>query len=99
ILAALAPREPEAHGLIALLEIQASRTKARIDAAGDPVLLLVPDRPRSVPLLIVRGVAALKRAEELPAPLGPYGLQAAIAACHGRGGAAAAHHLGGRAGV
>jgi len=84
ILAALAPREPEAHGLIALLEIQASRTAARVDGEGEPVLLLDQDRSRWDPLLIVRGVAALKRAEELPAPLGPYGLQAAIAACHGR---------------
>jgi RNA polymerase sigma-70 factor, ECF subfamily len=84
ILAALAPREPEAHGLIALLEIQASRTAARTDAAGEPVLLLDQDRSRWDPLLIIRGVAALKRAEELPSPLGPYGLQAAIAACHAR---------------
>lgn len=84
ILAALAPREPEAHGLIALLEIQASRTAARTGPAGEPVLLLDQDRSRWDPLLIVRGVAALKRAEELPAPLGSYGLQAAIAACHGQ---------------
>jgi RNA polymerase sigma factor (sigma-70 family) len=84
ILAALAPREPEAHGLIALLEIQASRTAARVGADGEPVLLLDQDRSRWDPLLIVRGVAALKRAEELPTPLGPYGLQAAIAACHAR---------------
>jgi RNA polymerase sigma-70 factor, ECF subfamily len=84
ILAALAPREPEAHGLIALLEIQASRLAARIGADGEPVLLLDQDRSRWDPLLIVRGVAALKRAEELPAPLGSYGLQAAIAACHAR---------------
>jgi RNA polymerase sigma factor (sigma-70 family) len=84
ILAALAPREPEAHGLIALLEIQASRLHARVGPDGEPVLLLDQDRSRWDPLLIVRGVAALKRAEELPAPLGPYGLQAAIAACHAR---------------
>jgi RNA polymerase sigma-70 factor, ECF subfamily len=84
ILAALAPREPEAHGLIALLEIQASRTAARIGPDGEPVLLLDQDRSRWDPLLIVRGVAALKRAEDLPAPLGSYGLQASIAACHGR---------------
>jgi RNA polymerase sigma-70 factor (ECF subfamily) len=82
MLATLSPREPEAHGLIALLEIQASRTAARVDADGEPVLLLDQDRSRWDPLLIVRGVAALKRAEELPAPLGPYGLQAAIASCH-----------------
>jgi len=84
ILAALAPREPEVHGLIALLEIQASRTAARTGPDGEPVLLLEQDRRRWDPLLIVRGVAALKRAEELPAPLGPYGLQASIAACHAR---------------
>ena len=84
ILAALAPTEPEAHGLIALLEIQASRLGARLGPDGEPVLLLDQDRSRWDPLLIVRGIAALKRAEELPAPLGPYGLQAAIAACHAR---------------
>ncbi len=84
ILAALAPEEPEAHGLIALLEIQASRLAARRGPGGEPVLLLDQDRARWDPLLIVRGVAALKRAEDLPSPLGPYGLQAAIAACHGR---------------
>src|SRR5882757_6831343 len=84
ILTALAPEEPEAHGLIALLEIQASRLGARLGPDGEPILLLDQDRSRWDPLLIVRGVAALKRAEELPAPLGPYGLQAAIAACHGR---------------
>jgi RNA polymerase sigma-70 factor (ECF subfamily) len=84
ILAALAPGEPEAHGLIALLEIQASRLGARLGPEGEPILLLDQDRSRWDPLLIVRGVAALKRAEDLPTPLGPYGLQAAIAACHGR---------------
>ncbi|MBS1891689.1 MAG: sigma-70 family RNA polymerase sigma factor [Actinobacteria bacterium] len=84
ILAALAPAEPEAHGLIALLEIQASRLGARLGPDGEPILLLDQVRSRWDPLLLVRGVAALKRAEELPAPLGPYGLQAAIAACHGR---------------
>jgi RNA polymerase sigma factor (sigma-70 family) len=84
ILAALAPQEPEAHGLIALLEIQASRLGARLGPGGEPILLLDQDRSRWDPLLIVRGVAALKRAEDLPAPLGPYGLQAAIAACHAR---------------
>jgi RNA polymerase sigma factor (sigma-70 family) len=84
ILAELAPREPEAHGLIALLEIQASRLGARLGPEGEPILLLDQDRSRWDPLLIVRGVAALKRAEELPAPLGPYGLQAAIATCHAR---------------
>jgi RNA polymerase sigma-70 factor, ECF subfamily len=89
ILAELAPGEPEAHGLIALLEIQASRFGARLGPDGEPVLLLDQDRSRWDPLLIVRGVAALKRAEALPAPLGPYGLQAAIAACHGRAAEAA----------
>jgi RNA polymerase sigma factor (sigma-70 family) len=84
ILATLAPEEPEAHGLIALLEIQASRFRARLGPGGEPVLLLDQDRSRWDTLLIVRGVAALKRAEDLPAPLGPYGLQAAIAACHAR---------------
>ena len=84
ILAALAPDEPEAHGLIALLEIQASRSRARLGPGGEPVLLLDQDRSRWDPLLIVRGRAALQRAEDLPGPLGPYGLQAAIAACHAR---------------
>jgi RNA polymerase sigma-70 factor, ECF subfamily len=84
ILADLAPGEPEAHGLIALLEIQASRLGARVGPEGEPILLLDQDRARWDPLLIVRGIAALKRAEELPAPLGPYGLQAALAACHAR---------------
>jgi RNA polymerase sigma-70 factor (ECF subfamily) len=84
ILAELAPGEPEAHGLIALLEIQASRLGARVGPEGEPILLLDQDRSRWDPLLIVRGIAVLKRAEELPAPLGPYGLQAAIAACHAR---------------
>jgi RNA polymerase sigma-70 factor (ECF subfamily) len=84
ILAELAPREPEAHGLIALLEIQASRARARLGRGGEPILLLDQDRSRWDPLLIVRGRAALERAEGLPGPLGPYGLQAAIAACHAR---------------
>jgi RNA polymerase sigma-70 factor (ECF subfamily) len=84
ILAGLAPAEPEAHGLIALLEIQASRLGARLGPEGEPILLLDQDRSRWDPLLIARGLAALRRAEDLPAPLGPYGLQAAIAACHAR---------------
>jgi RNA polymerase sigma factor (sigma-70 family) len=84
VLAALAPRQPEAHGLIALLEIQASRSAARLGPGGEPVLLLDQDRSRWDPLLIVRGLRALRRAEELRGPLGPYGLQAAIAACHAR---------------
>jgi len=82
ILAELAPREPEVHGLVALMEIQASRNNARRGPGGAPVLLLDQDRGRWDPLLIVRGRRALERAEALPGPLGPYGLQAAIAACH-----------------
>jgi RNA polymerase sigma factor (sigma-70 family) len=84
ILAALAPAEPEVHGLVALMEIQASRSAARRGPDGAPVLLLDQDRGRWDPLLIVRGRRALARAEALPGPLGPYGLQAAIAACHAR---------------
>jgi len=84
ILAALAPAEPEAHGLIALLEIQASRTRARLGPGGEPVLLLEQDRSRWDLLLIGRGLKALERAEASRGPLGPYGLQAAIAACHAR---------------
>ncbi|MGN6257040.1 MAG: RNA polymerase sigma factor [Solirubrobacterales bacterium] len=84
VLAELAPREPEVHGLVALLEIQASRLGARLGPEGKPVLLLDQDRGRWDPLLIVRGLRALERAEDLPRPLGPYGLQAAIAACHAR---------------
>ncbi|TMK58914.1 MAG: RNA polymerase sigma factor [Actinobacteria bacterium] len=84
ILAELAPAEPEVHGLVALMEIQASRLGARHGPDGEPVLLLDQDRSRWDPLLIVRGRQALERAEALPGPLGPYGLQAAIAACHAR---------------
>ncbi|HEU0018950.1 MAG TPA: RNA polymerase sigma factor [Thermoleophilaceae bacterium] len=84
ILAALAPDEPEVHGLLALMEIQASRMRARTDAAGDPILLLDQDRSRWDPLLINRGLAALDRAQQLGGGLGPYALQAAIAACHAR---------------
>jgi RNA polymerase sigma factor (sigma-70 family) len=84
VLAALAPEEPEAHGLIALLEIQASRTHARLGPGGDPVLLLEQDRSRWDLLLIGRGLKALEQAEGRRGPLGPYGLQAAIAACHAR---------------
>jgi RNA polymerase sigma-70 factor, ECF subfamily len=84
VLAELAPRQPEAHGLIALLEIQASRLGARRGPGGEPVLLLDQDRGRWDPLLIVRGLRALERAEALPGPLGTYGLQAAIADCHAR---------------
>ncbi|HYW06926.1 MAG TPA: DUF6596 domain-containing protein, partial [Longimicrobium sp.] len=84
ILAGLAPREPEVHGLVALMEIQASRLGARVTPSGEPVLLLEQDRARWDPLLIRRGLAALARAEELGGALGPYALQAAIAACHAR---------------
>jgi predicted RNA polymerase sigma factor len=83
ILATLAPAEPEVHGLVALMEIQASRTKARTGSRGEPVLLLDQDRGRWDHLLIGRGLAALERAEALGPP-GPYALQAAIAACHAR---------------
>src|SRR5262245_34862854 len=84
ILAGLAPEEPEVHGLVALMEIQASRAHARVGPAGEPVLLLEQDRGRWDPLLIRRGLAALARAEELGGALGPYALQAAIAAGHAR---------------
>jgi RNA polymerase sigma-70 factor, ECF subfamily len=82
ILAELAPREPEVHGLAALMEIQAPRLRARRGPSGEPVLLLEQNRGHWDPLLIVRGRRALERAEVLPKPIGPYGLQAAIAACH-----------------
>ncbi|MEQ1685935.1 MAG: RNA polymerase sigma factor [Burkholderiaceae bacterium] len=84
IVAELMPAESEAHGLVALMEIQASRTHARTDAQGRPVLLLEQDRSRWDPLLIRRGLAALARAEALGGALGPYALQAALAACHAR---------------
>jgi predicted RNA polymerase sigma factor len=84
ILAELVPEEPEVHGLVALMEIQASRSRARIGPAGEPVLLLEQDRGRWDQLLIHRGLAALERAEQLGGALGPYALQAAIAACHAR---------------
>jgi RNA polymerase sigma factor (sigma-70 family) len=84
ILAELAPNEPEVHGLVALMEIQASRLHARVGPRGEPVLLLNQDRARWDQLLIRRGLAALERAEKLGAALGPYTLQAAIAACHAR---------------
>ncbi len=83
ILAELVPNEAEAHGLVALMEIQASRSRARVGPSGEPVLLLDQDRGRWDHLLIRRGLAALARAESL-APPGPYTLQAAIAACHAR---------------
>jgi RNA polymerase sigma-70 factor (ECF subfamily) len=84
ILAGLVPDEPEVHGLVALMEIQASRSRARVGPSGEAVLLLDQDRARWDRLLIRRGVAALERAEELGGTLGPYTLQAAIAACHAR---------------
>ncbi|MFD7657127.1 RNA polymerase sigma factor [Actinosynnema sp. NPDC059797] len=84
VLAGLAPREPEVHGLVALMEIQASRSRARVGPNGEPVLLLDQDRARWDQLLIRRGLAALERAESVPGPRGPYTLQAAIAACHAR---------------
>jgi RNA polymerase sigma factor (sigma-70 family) len=84
ILAGLAPQEPEVHGLVALLEIQASRAGARTGPSGEPVLLLEQDRARWDQLLIRRGLAALARAEALGGARGPYALQAAIAACHAR---------------
>jgi predicted RNA polymerase sigma factor len=84
ILAELVPQESEVHGLVALMEIQASRVGARVDSAGQPILLLAQNRGRWSQLLIRRGLAALERAEALGGALGPYALQAAIAACHAR---------------
>jgi len=84
VLAELAPGEPEVRGLVALMEIQASRLRARVGPSGEPILLLDQDRGRWDQLLIRRGLAALQRAEDLGGALGPYALQAAIAACHAR---------------
>lgn len=84
VLAGLAPDESEVHGLVALMEIQASRMHARVDAQGRPVLLLDQDRSRWDPLLIRRGLAALARSEALGGASEPYALQAALAACHAR---------------
>ena len=84
ILAELVPDEPEVHGLVALMEIQSSRARARVGPDGAPVLLLEQDRTRWDQLLIRRGLAALARAEDTGRGLGPYGVQAAIAACHAR---------------
>ena len=84
ILAELAPAEPEVHGLVALMEIQASRLGARVGAGGEPILLLDQNRSRWDHVLVRRGLAALERAERLGGALGPYALQGAIAACHGR---------------
>lgn len=84
ILAELAPREPEVHGLVALMEIQASRSRARVGPAGEPILLLEQNRATWDHLLIRRGLAALERAGKLGGPRGSYQLQAAIATCHAR---------------
>ncbi len=84
ILAELAPSEPEVHGLVALMEIQASRSRARVSPSGEPILLLEQDRSHWDQLLIQRGLAALERSEKLASARGPYTLQAAIAACHAR---------------
>jgi RNA polymerase sigma factor (sigma-70 family) len=84
VLAELAPQEPEVHGLVALMEIQASRAAARTGPGGEPILLLEQNRARWDQLLIRRGLAALERAEALGGARGPYALQAAIAACHAR---------------
>lgn len=84
ILAALVPEQAEVHGLVALMELSASRARARVTASGEPILLLDQNRAEWDQLLIHRGLAALTRAEHLSRPLGPYALQAAIAACHAR---------------
>ena len=84
VLAGLAPQEAEVHGLVSLMEIQASRSRARVGPTGEPVLLLEQNRARWDQLLIRRGLTALSRAEELGGANGPYALQAAIAACHAR---------------
>ena len=84
VLAELAPHEAEVHGLVALMEIQSSRARARVGPNGEPVLLLEQDRARWDQLLIRRGLAALERAAQLGQGHGPYALQAAIAACHAR---------------
>ncbi len=84
ILAELLPAEPEVHGLVGLMEIQASRSRARVGPSGEPILLLDQNRARWDQLLIRRGLAALERADSIGGPRGPYTLQAAIAACHAR---------------
>jgi RNA polymerase sigma factor (sigma-70 family) len=84
IVAGLAPIEPEVHGLVALMEIQASRLRARVGPTGEPIVLLDQNRAKWDHLLIQRGLAALERAESLGGALGPFALQAAIAACHAR---------------
>lgn len=89
ILAELAPQEAEVHGLVALMELQASRTRARVGPLGEPILLMEQNRARWDQLMIGRGLTALQRAQALGGTLGPYALQAAIAACHARARAAA----------
>ena len=84
VLAELAPTEPEVHGLVALMEIQASRLRARVSPSGEPILLLDQNRALWDYLLIGRGLAALVRSQQLAEAMGPYALQAAIAACHAR---------------
>ena len=84
VLAELAAGEPEVHGLVALMEIQASRLGARVGPAGEPILLMDQDRSRWDRILVTRGLAALERAERIGGALGPYALQGAIAACHAR---------------
>jgi RNA polymerase sigma factor (sigma-70 family) len=84
IVAELAPNEPEVHGLVALMEIQASRLRARVGPGGEPIVLLDQNRAKWDRVLIQRGLAALERAESLGGALGPFALQAAIAACHAR---------------
>jgi RNA polymerase sigma-70 factor, ECF subfamily len=84
VLAELVPHEPEVHGLVALMELQSSRSRARVGPSGEPILLLEQNRGRWDQLLIHRGLAALERAERLGDPPGPYVLQASIAACHAR---------------
>jgi predicted RNA polymerase sigma factor len=84
ILAELVPKDPEVHGIVSLMEIQASRSRARVSASGEPILILDQNRVLWDQLLIRRGLAALERAEKLGSARGPYTLQAAIAACHAR---------------
>jgi RNA polymerase sigma-70 factor (ECF subfamily) len=84
MLAELAPKDPEVHGIVALMEIQVSRSKARVSASGEPILILDQKRALWDQLLIRRGLAALERAQKLGGSPGPYALQAAIAACHAR---------------
>lgn len=82
VLAEIVPQEPEAHGLVALMELQSSRFKTRVSATGEPVLLMDQNRAQWDRLLIRRGLAALERSQKLGRSLGPYSLQAAISACH-----------------